>query len=72
MFRKDLHKDVIKGSEILEVLHQIPEVGIYKIYKGCGVGSPPGPLPTSRLLNYNVNYFNEPHVFCLLQEETNY
>jgi len=29
MFRKDLHKDVIKGSEILEVLHQIPEVGIY-------------------------------------------
>jgi hypothetical protein len=26
MFRSDLHKMVIKGSEILEVLHQIPEV----------------------------------------------
>ena len=24
--RSDLHKDVIKGSEILEVLHQTPEV----------------------------------------------
>jgi hypothetical protein len=26
VFRSDLHKMVIKGSEILEVLHQIPEV----------------------------------------------
>jgi len=27
--RSDLHKNVIKGSEILEVLHQIPEVNQY-------------------------------------------
>ena len=27
--RKDLHKEVIKGSEILEVLHQCPEVKKY-------------------------------------------
>merc|ERR1711936_1344321 len=27
--RSDLHKDVIKGSEILEVLHQTPEVRHY-------------------------------------------
>ena len=26
--RSDLHKDVIKGSEILEVLHQTPEVNV--------------------------------------------
>ena len=26
LHRSDLHKDVIKGSEILEVLHQTPEV----------------------------------------------
>ena len=27
--RSELHKDVIKGSEILEVLHQTPEVNYY-------------------------------------------
>ena len=27
--RSDLHKDVIKGSEILEVLHQTPEVLVF-------------------------------------------
>jgi hypothetical protein len=34
VFRSDLHKMVIKGSEILEVLHQIPEVRASFIKKG--------------------------------------
>ena len=47
LHRSDLHKDVIKGSEILEVLHQTPEVITitqtmdYKLLSRCGTTCSP-------------------------------